>query len=327
MKKNSLFTMMVIAMVSVAVVSCKKDNQEQAPNNQKQTVHKVIDMDSYLLAFKNKMLSSEKEDAAMGLDQACHDLGNLLNFDFGDANHPTDVFQRDTIHAKLSVNNNGTVRLSQLAGAYNTLVGDIIDSYNNTSLPEKSVQSIGCVFNMPDSKNDNDTIRDIEVVVNYRGFVGNTMGNHDTFDWRPRRRAGTCDGQFVNLRGAPETLRSWLLGTQVEIACINGGRVYYTDCDLLFIDGRNTLDTITGEYGLFYYVGNNPNAICITHEEMEEYFSFILNYWINNTPYNHMMLTCEIDDGSSVQYNIWTWYWLVKIEHGKPNCTGTEPLV
>lgn len=322
MKKNSLFTMMVIAMVSVAVVSCKKDNQEQAPNNQKQTVHKVIDMDSYLMAFKNKLLSSEKEDAAMGLDQACHDLGNLLNFDFGDANHPTDVFQRDTIHAKLSVNNNGTVRLSQLASAYNTLVGDIIDSYNNTLLPEKSIQNITCEIR--DLENAYENNKEVEVVVIYRGFVGTRFGIHDTLDWRPGRRAGTCDGQFVGELGAPKVLQDWVWQTQPEVDCINGGRVYYTDGDDCYIFGNQTQDPITGEYGLFYYVGNNPNSECITHEEMEAHFSYILNIWNNNVPYNHVLLDVYIQLFSN---DCCEHYWILKLRHAKPNCTGTDPLV
>ena len=110
MKKfNSIIAIIALAIVAtaVAVVSCKKEMQEQAMNNEKQGGLCYDNMDEYLMSFKKKLLSAQKGEETISLEQAQRDLGNLLNFDFGDANYPTDVYHVDTIHSKLTLINIG----------------------------------------------------------------------------------------------------------------------------------------------------------------------------------------------------------------------------
>ena len=153
MKKKNLFiaTLLVVAATTVAVVSCKKEKQDQLLNNDVQAVESADNMDEYLMAFKKKLLTAEKGGETISLEQAERDLGNLLNFDFGDANYATNVLHYDTVLSKLSLSN-GQVDLSQLACTYQDLFNQVKDAYHQVNLPEKSVYSISCIFNSDNNK-------------------------------------------------------------------------------------------------------------------------------------------------------------------------------
>lgn len=79
----------------IAMVSCKKEKQGQMLNNNELVVLQVDNMDEYLMAFKKKLLSAEKGGETISIKQAERDLGNLLNFDFGDANYASDDVRYD----------------------------------------------------------------------------------------------------------------------------------------------------------------------------------------------------------------------------------------
>ena len=148
MKTNNRFIVAIVLVVVatlVSVVSCKKDNAKQTSNNTEQGLQNSDNMDEYLLAFKEKMLSAEKGGETITLEQAERDLGNLLNFDFGDANYATNVLHYDTVYSKLS-STNGQVDYSHLACTYQDLFSQVIDAYHQVNLPEKSVYAISCDF-------------------------------------------------------------------------------------------------------------------------------------------------------------------------------------
>lgn len=332
MKKKSFFAICVMAVAlaaTVTVVSCKKEKHDQNSNGNEQTVQTADNMDEYLMAFKKKLLSAEKGGETISLEQAERDLGNLLNFDFGDANYATDVFQHDTIHLKL-VASNGQVDLSQLAQTYGNAIEEIIEAYQDVNLPEKSVYSISCVFDETDSKNGE--TKDVVIVLVTRGFYDYPLPPHDTLNWRPKNRAGTCDGQNVNLYGAPEIIAQWIADPQSEYACYNGGRVYYTEVDHWKIYGYKTYVPTTDKFRIYTSFEANQNNVCISHDDMEYYYHNILDYW-NNAGYpSHEIIYvrinhCEIHNPyiyNTHYYNCYTWQ--VIIRHGKPNCTGTDPI-
>ena len=89
----AIFVMAMATIASVVAVSCKKEKQEPSSNNTKQAVQSADNMDEYLISFKKKLLSAEKGGETISLEQAQRDLGNLLNFDFGDANYATDEYR------------------------------------------------------------------------------------------------------------------------------------------------------------------------------------------------------------------------------------------
>lgn len=95
MKKRNLtfaiFAMAVATIVLAAFVSCKKDSEPKTSESKTSEMSASdSNMDEYLISFKKKLLSAQKAEETISLEQAQRDLGNLLNFDFGDANFVTD---------------------------------------------------------------------------------------------------------------------------------------------------------------------------------------------------------------------------------------------
>ena len=107
--KNRNLTLAILAMavatlVSVAIVSCKKGSESTMSDDKTSAISaSESNMDEYLISFKNKLLSAQKGKEAISIEQAERDLGNLLNFDFGDANYATDEWHRDTLFVPLAV--------------------------------------------------------------------------------------------------------------------------------------------------------------------------------------------------------------------------------
>lgn len=323
---------MAIVAVAVAVVACKKEKQEQTSNEQKQSVQHADNMDEYLISFREKMLSAQKGIEFISLEQAQCDLGNLLNFDFGDANYYPEVIRKDTLHVELSLTN-GQVDLSQLAVTYEKAVNSILKTYHEIDLPYKTIYCILCEFNSLESKDAESA--DGEIIVITSSDPGAIYTNHDTMDWRPKNWAGTCDGQFVGTYGAPEIIRSWIFQSLDAIACTNGGRVYYTNISTWGAGGFNFYDNTLGRFRVYTSFEPNQDDVCISHDEMEYYFSQILDIYDQQSQaftYPRIYSVSIIHKHYVNTYipalnQVRTFYsWRLEIGHGKPNCTNNPPI-
>ena len=330
MKTKNIFTIaiMVIAACVVAVVSCTKEKTEKVVKGNEQLVIDADNMDDYLTTFKQKLLSAEKGGETISLDQARRDLSNLLNFDFGDANYATDMFQHDTLFVKLSCDN-GIVDMFQLASTYNEALSKITASYRAVDLPDKSVYAIFCEYDESGYRDGN--TEDMRIVVTYRGLGNNTPNTHDTLDWKPTRYSSTCDGSIIHW-GAPETMGQWLINSQVMPGCENG-RLYLTDHEDWYKEGCYTYDATDGRFKIFTEFTFRIDTVCISHADMEYYFDNILDYWYVEKPSNFVLTDARIDvfmipyDPHNLEQHPGDcWYWRVKITHAKPNCTSTDPL-
>lgn len=150
MKNNKIFlsisAMVVAAFVSVAIVSCKKEDNA-ALSGQKQTkeafnVPQVEDMNAYLKDFKQKMQSADKnDDEALLLDEAAWHLASMANYDFGIVNVVFDEVRFDTLYTHVNVMN-GTVLLSDLGEAYENIHNDIGCFFEKLNLIEKHLRFI-----------------------------------------------------------------------------------------------------------------------------------------------------------------------------------------
>lgn len=327
----AILAVVAAAFVSAIVVSCKKEKQEQVTSNLEQGVQSSENIDEYLISFKKRMLSATKGGESISLEQAQRDFGNLLNFDFGDANYETNMYQYDTIKIKVSIAQN-QIELSQLALAYNEAVKSIIETYHENNMPEKSIYCILCNFNEMQSKDgDNDGL---EIVVVTRGYDNSAtpVNNHDSFDWRPRNYAGTCDGQNIGT-GAPEIITQWIYQSREAIACSNGVRIYFTDVDHWDTYGYLHYDSVAGRFRIYTSFNTDQNSICIPHDEMEYYYSQILSLYHQQPFGNHYIQYVVINH--EYKYNTYIpalgevrafYTWSIRIRHGKPNCTD-QPAV
>ena len=324
----AICTMAVALAATVAVVSCKKEKQDQNTGGNEQVVQGADNMDEYLISFKKKLLSAEKGSETISLEQAERDLGNLLNFDFGDANYATDVYQFDTICLKLATAN-GEVELSQLAEIYNDVFEAIVTNYPEVDLPEKSVYGICCNVVESLSKDGN---YDVVVAVMYRGYSGNSA--EEVEGWRPTNKGGTCSGELVGFLGAPEVVQAMLNNNAGEYACASGSRIYFTEVVTSSTDPyHNNLGDPNSPCGRRLYYSTYPyqNQVCLPMSAIMYYYNQARylkseREYFGNYPSNHLPLHCYINF-TCANYGVPVpkppYFWRLDVTHGKPNCSGT----
>ena len=149
MKKSNLFiaSLLVVAAITIAMVSCKKDNQEVLLNNTQSvkafTPPVVDDMNAYLKNFKQKMKESQntKNAECLSLEEAAWHLSSLANYDFANANVEFNDIRFDTLYSTVTVTGS-SVLLSNLAAVYQSICTDIERFYHSIMLDEKHFRFI-----------------------------------------------------------------------------------------------------------------------------------------------------------------------------------------
>lgn len=150
MKKRNLFitALLVVAATTVAMVSCKKDNQDVLLNNTQSikafTPPVVDDMNAYLKNFKQKMKESQnaKDAEWLSLEEAAWHLSSVANYDFANANVEFTDLRYDTIYEQVTITN-GQIALSELNSVYQRIATDIDNFYQNLNLDNKHFRFIG----------------------------------------------------------------------------------------------------------------------------------------------------------------------------------------
>ena len=133
MKKRNLtlaiLAMVVATLVSVAIVSCKKEDTV-APTGQHAakaafTPPQVDDMNAYLKGFKQRMQSAAKGDGqTLSLDEAAWHLACLANVDFCKINVEYNDVQFDTVEMQVNASD-GAIAMSDLNTAYEQMRNEI----------------------------------------------------------------------------------------------------------------------------------------------------------------------------------------------------------
>ena len=151
MKTNKLIlatsAMVVATLVSVAIVSCKKENTNALQDNNSRpakafAVPDVDDMNAYLKDFKQKMLES-KSSEPISVDEAEWHLSSLLNYDFANANVECDDVRFDTIFNTVTISD-CAIQLGELAQAYERIRIDIDRFYQSLMLENKHFRFVDC---------------------------------------------------------------------------------------------------------------------------------------------------------------------------------------
>ena len=143
MKKRITFgtaAFLIAAIISVTVVSCKKENfaslqKQDKPTKEYFNPQEIEDMNAYLKDFKQKMIES-KADESLGIDEAAWHLSSLFNYDFANANVECDDVRFDTIYNTVTVTD-GSIQLSDLAQVYEKVGTDIDKFYHSLMLENK----------------------------------------------------------------------------------------------------------------------------------------------------------------------------------------------
>lgn len=229
MKKSGFFlailAMVVTAIVSIAVVSCKKENQDASLNNPQLaktfTAPQIDDMNAYLKDFKQRMQTS-KDGETLTLEEAAWHLSSLANYDFANVTDEYASIRFDTLYINVTLTD-GAVFIGDLNAGY-TLLSNAIAHY---------LQSI-------DFENAN--IRYIDVAISETGSVTailsvtfeweHTWYYEDVFDARYHcYEYFSCDSVYrASGLGRSELERILNLIESHSILSVgqNHGRVYYT---------------------------------------------------------------------------------------------------
>ena len=332
MKKLSIIAILSLmaAAFAVAVVSCKKEKEnttQEAPITEKVAAD---NMDEYLMAFKKKLLSAQKGDETLSIEQAQSDLGNLLNFDFGDANYATNEVHYDTLFVPLKISK-GKVDLAQLAETYHKAFIQIREAYGKVEIPEKSVLYISCSI---DNKAKDGESTDVMLILATRGLIDITMKvSFDSTDkWRVCNGLGKCDGTCVG--DDHMTMLKKVYENNRPLLCCLNGRVYYTDIHdyyLIAEDYPETNPDVFYNCGYRLWEGTGSEAIshCVEYPEMQYYYNNFVEIMEYEAPRPQgcvvievisLLLDCYVSVQPDLGYFVGCQYNI-----GKPNCTNDGP--
>ena len=154
MKNNRLsfaiIAMAIAAIVSAAVVSCKKEtenalNQRANITQQSFDLRKVEDLQAYLKDFRKRMTEA-KDNEALSLDDAAWHLACLANCDFCRINVEYDNVKFDTVQMNVNVTD-GAVLMGDLNAAYGLMCNEIRQFQQGFSLNNQNLYFVNMSIN------------------------------------------------------------------------------------------------------------------------------------------------------------------------------------
>lgn len=329
MKKHLLILSLILASVAIIIVSCKKENHET--NSKREIASEASgdlgNMDEYLVGFRNQLNNAFNSKETIGLDQAQRDLGNLLNFDYGDANYPTNVYQKDTIRLNLPLVE-GEVYLKDLGEAYQKAKKEISETFNNVVLPEKSVYAIVCSISKQ-TRDESDA--EIQLVLITRGVNPGLLIkiSIDTTDnWHVGYFVkGKCDGTCEDDDHA-SIIAKVFCNNRPPVNCANG-RLYYTNYHGNTFRSFEYPETGSGPSYCGYLLWDGPLYEllnhCIEYPEMQYYYNNFCQIMEDLLPYGSVFteVDCFVTNFLANYEN--HYFFVCNYSYAKPNCTD-EPI-
>lgn len=330
MEKKLLFAaMLVVATVSVAVVSCKKNNETTKESSIESKQPDNENMDEYLISFKERLLSTQRGEETISLEQAQRDLGNLLNFDFGDANYATDSWHYDTLYVPLEIFGDD-VDLAQLSIAYTLARAKITDAFKEVLLPEKSVYSIDCSIQHTAKNRE----YNVQLTLTTRGLANRAINTTiDTTDnWRVTDTMGKCDGTCVGDDHATRIEKIYK-SNMISWNCANG-RVYFSNIGHSEFNSEQYPEhgsTIYNEgYRLWFDLsGHETYNHCVEYPEMQYYYNnfvSIMNERLqqhqSQSSHNYAItnVRCRVDCYTTFYH---PYLFVCEYDYATINCTST----
>ena len=289
-KAFSIATLFVAAAISVAVVSCQKDNETETENQvMTQSANDSRELFNRIYAFqelRDNINAGEKSNGSMSLQEMRDNIDLTFNFEHSQHATPFDYATLDTFYVKMpNVDANGNVSEVDVIATYNAfetnlekLMMSVDDDMNMTKnfsikLPETGAKNGG----------------DIEVVF--------TLGNGDPFssvhpfeeddDYIWGLMQGRCDHALsIRTDAANELTKKFQFsvdeeheGDLISISKIEYVKYKpYNDNDHYFPDYIFYEDTTitNGLRWLYVYAGDCTKEPCIEDDEMNFYHESII---------------------------------------------------
>ena len=282
--KNKLsfaITIMVLAAaISVAVISCKKE-QQHTPSDEEQVMQNVLEGQEaieQIVNFRNQFETYKKNPdtktvETVSLEEAVWNIENLFNLSYSMPEKYYSEMANFVFRVGLPIDTAGQVRLSDLFDMYDQAVAQARTEYANDGFTNK-----GFVF-----MRVNVDLRSQNLVqLVFKGKTGEvamySIGTpyHDTMiidgpfgtldDWEYKSGWGKCNDHNCG-SGADKELQHKLHEYLISTLAFpeTGYRAVYLNSVEVFLDG------ISNPNDVFYR--ENTNASCIDHYTMNSLFS------------------------------------------------------
>ena len=316
-KAFSIATLFVAAAISVAVVSCQKDNETE---NENQVVTKSANDESRELlnriyAFqelRDNVRSGAKSGESMTLEQLRDDIDLTFNYEHSQHALPFANASLDTFYVRMpQVDANGNVSAVEAVATYNAFETELAELMADVDDDSNLAKNFSIKFPETGAKSGDD----IEVVFTrgtedekYPWFAPFEEG--DDYIWG--MGLGRCDHGLSGITDASDELTK-------KFQFVSDSKIYspyrivyveYTALD--FYGGYNNYDSLVyydGEhcsdidYWLFAAFGVFEEEPCIMHPEMNCYYNSIYNNVVKpNAPLHYDPVTgrpyieCYVND-------------------------------
>lgn len=289
MKKKTILSvaeLIIVAIISVTVISCKKENEKTKDTRNLMDSCVLSDMDKSMIAFgeKIKAAANEKSDETMPLEEALNTLTNYQNFSMCDASHFISEMLTDTIWISLNVSN-GEVLLSEIDYVYETTRQEILSKYNALNSDQKAIYIIRTDLGEPFGIRLDDYSGELDLVVVFRML--DSFGSENQFpfnfgitdhwtDFQYLGKCGNYSGQCVG-RDCVTQLNSKMRERMGNLGCGDGYSVYFTDTYYVTIRATQLPNGQT--YWPWRSFWDNPQ--CISPDEMNVYLRNIQEVYNN----------------------------------------------
>lgn len=306
MKKTffSIATLFVAAAISVAVVSCQKDQETE---NENQTVVKSSNDDAKELlnriyafqSLRDDINSGAKSGESMTLEELRDNIDLTFNFEHSQHATPFDYATLDTFYVKMpDVDANGNVTAAEAIATYNAFESELENLMANVDDDSDLAKNFSIKFPEAGAKSGDD----IEVVFT-RGTEGTSypwfapFEEGDDYIWG--YKLGRCDQGLSSITDAANELTKKIHNNSPAAVY----DTYYSPYKIEYVkftpyqDNDDLSDYIYIEqdnypYSFVYWLlcisGNLEYEPCEYHYELnQEYNNFFATHMNPNGQYNH----------------------------------------
>lgn len=285
MKHKSILavTLVVVTIISVLVISCRKDNEENRHEKRPiETDFELSEMDKTMIDFGEKLKTSSKGSEAMPFANAINTLTNYQNFSLCDASFFSTDMQRDTFEVAVNVID-GNILLSELNRVYQSSKNVILAKKEELSGNQTTIYSVRMIPQVQRDINMDSYTGTINVsVVSKMSDAKGSPLNPSLFDtteyWYDFEYLGKC-GSYVGLcvgRDCVTELNSKFASNMPVYTCAPGYRVYFTHFADYYLTSTGLPDSNSPNqhYALPWRSEDDP-AVCVSPSDMNYYLNVL----------------------------------------------------
>ena len=334
MRKNKI-TLAVIAALAIVLVSfqsCKKDNGNNADNDNNQTEIALSNIDEYLISLKKRMETSTRDLEYMSIDDAEWNLTALQNFELCDASRFSSEMIVDTFYTDLRVKND-SISLFELNHAFKDNVNKIRAKYAEIFSEYKNIYLINTKIDR-DYRNDIARVKTISYM--YDRTVPGISYRFDStdywYDFDGRGKCGDYIGECIG-RDAITEITSKLQNFLPRYAN-KDYRIYYTNIETAYyygVEHKECEDSPTPPYCLHW--GESGSYRCLSPYELNwfldkslEIIDDLVNLVEGNTGKKHFH-TAMVYDSAVGRDGRYMKVWALNLKFGDINYTPILPSI